>query len=120
MAFQLVYDLLDLTSTREVLGKPVDNDLKEGKMTLPVFFAVAGGKPEDAVKVQKVLDERDFRSVDSSEILAIVEKCDGLARTRSLAQDFATRATHMLQEFPPSVYRDALAGIPAFILNRTA
>ena len=118
MSFQLVDDLLDLTSTKEMLGKPVANDLKEGKVTLPVFFAVSTGRPEDAVKVQTVLDERDFRSVEREEILSIVEKCDGLTRTRLLAQDYAQRATRLLQEFPPSVYRDALIGIPEFILNR--
>jgi len=45
MAFQLVDDLLDLTSTQDVLGKPVVNYLKEGKMTLPVLLAVINGKP---------------------------------------------------------------------------
>jgi octaprenyl-diphosphate synthase len=120
MAFQLVDDLLDLTSTREMLGKPVANDLKEGKMTLPVFFAVSAGRPEDTVKVQKVLDERDFRSVDRAEILAIVEKSNGLARTRGLAEKYAERAAFMLKEFPASVYRDALTDIPGFILNRSA
>ena len=52
MAFQLIDDLLDLTSTKDVLGKPVVNDLKEGKMTLPVFFAIHNGTAEDTVKVQ--------------------------------------------------------------------
>src|SRR5437867_4701973 len=61
MAFQLVVDLLYLTSTRDVLGKPVANDLKEGKMTLPVLFAIRNGNQEDTLKVQSVLDERDFR-----------------------------------------------------------
>jgi octaprenyl-diphosphate synthase len=120
MAFQLVDDLLDLTSTREVLGKPVANDLKEGKLTLPVFFAVSAGRPEDANKVQKVLDERDFRSVNRQEILALVEKSEGLTRTRLLAQNYAKRATQLLEEFPPSVYRDAIISIPDFILNRSS
>jgi octaprenyl-diphosphate synthase len=119
MAFQLVDDLLDLTSTKEVLGKPVVNDLKEGKMTLPVFFALAAGRAEDAAKVQKVLDERDFRSVAREEILALVERGNGLTRTRTLAREYAARATHMLQEFPSSIYRDAIIGIPEFILNRS-
>src|SRR6266496_3304126 len=57
MAFQLVDDLLDLTSTQDVLGKPVASDLREGKMTLPVFFAISSGRSEDAMKVQTVLDE---------------------------------------------------------------
>src|SRR5499433_42862 len=92
MAFQLVDDLLDLTSTRDVLGKPVASDLKEGKMTLPVFFAITNARPEDSQKVQKVLDERDFRSVDRAEILLLIEKSDGLERTRELAKQSARRA----------------------------
>jgi octaprenyl-diphosphate synthase len=120
MAFQLVDDLLDLTSTKDILGKPVASDLKEGKMTLPVFFAIRDGKPEDTAKVQKVLDERDFRSVDRAEIIGLVERSDGLDRTRRLAEEYARRAIQMLEEFPPSIYRDAIVGIPEFILNRTA
>ena len=120
MAFQLVDDLLDLTSTQDILGKPVANDLKEGKMTLPILFALRDGKPEDTIKVQKVLDEREFRSVDRAEILHLVQRSDGLARTRQLAQDYARRAIQMLEEFPASIYRDAIISIPEFILNRSA
>jgi octaprenyl-diphosphate synthase len=120
MAFQLVDDLLDLTSTSDILGKPAASDLKEGKMTLPVLFAVDSGRPEDSQKVRKVLDERDFRSVDRAEILRFVEKSDGLDRTREVAEQYARRAIQLLQEFPASVYRDAIVGIPEFILNRTA
>jgi octaprenyl-diphosphate synthase len=120
MAFQLVDDLLDLTSTKDVLGKPVANDLKEGKMTLPVLFAIRNGNREDTQKVQRVLDDRDFRSVDRAEILRLVEQSEGLNRTRKLAEEYARRAIQMLAEFPPSIYRDALVCIPEFILNRSA
>lgn len=120
MAFQLVDDLLDLTSTSDILGKPTASDLKEGKMTLPVFFAITTAKAEDTLKVQKVLDERNFRSVDRAEILRLIEKSDGLERTRELAEQYASRAIQLLEEFPRSIYRDAIVGIPEFILNRTA
>jgi octaprenyl-diphosphate synthase len=118
MAFQLVDDLLDLTSSEDVLGKPVANDLKEGKMTLPVLFAIHNAQPEEAVKVQTVLDEREFRSVDRTEILRLVERSDGLHRTRHLAENYADRAIRLLEEFPASVYRDAIIRIPEFILKR--
>src|SRR2546425_6387098 len=120
MAFQLVDDLLDLTSTKDVLGKPVANDLKEGKLTLPVFFAIRNANREDMLKVKRVLDERDFRSVDRAEILKLVERSDGPHRTRELAAEYASRAIHMLDEFPPSIFRDAIVRIPEFILNRSA
>jgi octaprenyl-diphosphate synthase len=118
MAFQLVDDLLDLTSTQQLAGKPVVSDLREGKVTLPVSFVIRDGSEEDVAKVRTVLNERGFRSVDSSEILRMVEKVDGVGRTRRMAQDYSDRALAALQEFPQSVYREAIAAIPAFILGR--
>jgi octaprenyl-diphosphate synthase len=120
MAFQLTDDMLDLTSTREAMGKPVANDLREGKMTIPVSFVVRNGGAEDTGKVRAVLEERDFRSVGRQEILTLVEKHGGVSRTRSLAEQYARSATELLNGFPPSVYRDAIIEIPAFILNRSS
>ncbi len=120
MAFQLIDDLLDLTSTQEVLGKPVANDLKEGKLTLPVYFAVQDGGAEASSKIGAVLAEREFRSVNPGEILGLVEKWNGLEQTRSMARGYATHAIRTLQEFPSSVYRDAILSIPEFIITRTA
>jgi octaprenyl-diphosphate synthase len=120
MAFQLIDDLLDLTSTREELGKPVANDLKEGKLTLPVYFAMNDGGPAAASKIQRVLSDRDFRSVEPGEILGAVTECNGLDRTRSMAHDYARQAIRTLREFQPSVYRDALLSIPEFIITRRA
>jgi len=120
MAFQLVDDLLDLTSTQAALGKPVGNDLKEGKVTLPVSFVMKNGNAGDAAKVRTVLQERAFRSVESRDILLTVESVDGLQKTRLLAESYARNAKLLLEVFPPSPYRDAIAHIPDFILNRTA
>lgn len=120
MAFQLVDDMLDLTSTRETLGKPVASDLKEGKMTLPVSLVMSDGRPEEASMIQTVISEREFRSVESRDILTFVEKYDGLGRTRRIAEDYARAATSALRKFPPSPYRDAIIAIPDFILNRNA
>ena len=40
IAFQLVDDILDFTSREKILGKPVGNDLREGKVTLPLIYAL--------------------------------------------------------------------------------
>ena len=118
MSFQLVDDLLDLTSTKEAMGKPVASDLKEGKVTLPVCYALASGSAEAIGKVEHVLEEREFRSVTSAEILELVEKAGGVSRTRTLAAYYADRAVTALESLPPSIYRDAMISIPEFILNR--
>jgi len=120
MTFQLVDDLLDLTSTREAMGKPVASDLKEGKVTAPVSYVIQQGSAEDAAKIRVMLEERDFRSVEIREVLHLVEKYDGLKRTRLMAEDYASRATALLEAFPASVYRHAIMSIPVFILNRNS
>ncbi len=120
MAFQLVDDLLDLTSSQKTLGKPVGNDLREGKVTLPVSFVMRNGNTGDAERVTTVLQERSFRSVDSTDILRSVEAADGLRKTRAIAESYAIKAKTLLEAFEPSPYRDALVHIPEFILNRSA
>ena len=58
-------------------------------MTLPVLYAIRNGNREAALKVQQVLDDRDFRTVDRAEILKIVEQSDGIDLTRKLAEEYA-------------------------------
>ena len=118
MSFQLVDDLLDLTSTREALGKPVASDLKEGKVTLPLYYAIEAGVPAASTKIQQVLDDGEFTNVAVEEILGFVDRVDGVERTRNLAAEYAGRAVAALESSPPSVYRDAIVNIPEFILNR--
>lgn len=120
MAFQLVDDLLDLTSNQQTLGKPAASDLKEGKLTLPLAYAIQSGKPEYLGPIKTVLREREFRSVDAAQIQRIAEESGGLARTRNLAAEYGQRAHTLLQAFPDSPYREAIASIPEFILNRKA
>jgi len=120
MAFQLVDDLLDLTSNSATLGKPVASDLKEGKVTLPVYYAMANGRADAARKVQTVLEEGEFRSVTCDEILGLVQDGGGIERTCAHAVQYANQAKSLLEQFSPSVHRDALFGVADFILERKA
>src|ERR1700687_4007589 len=57
MAFQLIDDMLDFTSREDTLGKPVGGDLKEGKVTLPLVYALERSSGTDRLKVETVLRE---------------------------------------------------------------
>src|SRR5277367_5731026 len=73
LAFQLVDDLLDFTASPEQLGKPVLSDLKEGKVTLPLIYAMESTGAKGQRMVHTVLQEKGFESVRPEEITALVQ-----------------------------------------------
>jgi octaprenyl-diphosphate synthase len=134
LAFQLVDDLLDFTASPEKLGKPVLSDLKEGKVTLPLIFALEAQAAAATVAadgnghahasgdgrrlVEKVLEERDFRSVRPDEITKLVRETGALERATQLAKEYVRRAKLSLEVLPDTEYRRALLAVPDFILER--
>jgi len=118
LAFQLIDDLLDFTSSEEVLGKPIGNDVREGKMTLPLIYLMQRCTPEEARKVSRVLEEGGFQSPEFAEILDLIDHYGTLNATREKAQDFSDEARSFLEGYPHSPYKDALHSLPDFILER--
>src|SRR5271163_4479232 len=82
MAFQLIDDMLDFTSREQTLGKPVGGDLKEGKVTLPLVYALENATPSERRQVEMVLGDRTYDSTSFSEIYSMVERRGGIQRTR--------------------------------------
>jgi len=118
MAFQLVDDVLDFTSRESVLGKPVGNDLREGKVTLPLLYALAGASQEERQLVEAVLADGGYDNVPFSRILRIIDEHDGVAQARERASSFVQKAKAMIAEFPESPYRRALAAVAELITER--
>ncbi len=118
LAFQVIDDVLDFTSTEEKLGKPIGSDLREGKITLPLIHLLPRCRREEAEKVARVLEERTFRSVRFYEILELLERYGSLQAARDKAKQFAELARSSLNGFPDSIYKEALRSLPDFILER--
>ena len=117
LAFQVVDDLLDFTASPERLGKPVVSDLREGKVTLPLVFAL-DETPTAREKVQTVLAEKGFSSVRPEEIVALVRESGAVERTRARGSELVAEALRALEPFPDSVFKRALEAIPQFVLSR--
>jgi octaprenyl-diphosphate synthase len=108
LAFQLVDDLLDFTASTEQLGKPVLSDLKEGKVTLPLIYAMDNGHRDARGLVARVLEA----------IVSLVQDSGALDRARNLAHEYAGRAKACLEGRGDSEYARALLTLPDFILER--
>ncbi len=118
LAFQLVDDLLDFTASPEQLGKPVLSDLKEGKVTLPLIYALEAAGPEAHRLVQTVLTEKGFESIRREQIVNLVQESGALDRTRNAAHEFARQAKSCLNGDATSDFGRALLTVPDFILGR--
>ncbi len=113
LAFQIVDDILDFTSSTDTLGKPVGSDLKSGNLTAPVLLALEE-KP-----YMSVLIEREFAQVgDLDQALALILDSQGIQRSRELAAHHAKLAVDHLAQLPASESRQALIDMTDYVLSR--
>ena len=115
MVFQIVDDVLDLTSTAEELGKPVGHDLEEGVYTLPVLRTLARGDAS-ACALRDLLG-RPLDADGRAEALAIVRAGDGIASAIETARGFVAQAVTACDELGESDLVDALRTAPAALLS---
>jgi octaprenyl-diphosphate synthase len=118
LAFQIVDDVLDLTASEEVLGKPTASDLREGKATLAVVHALKSGTMEERADILAVIEDQSFERVSHARILAILERNGSLEYAMQAAYGHAEAARKNLSLLPESEYKRALLWMPDFVVAR--
>jgi octaprenyl-diphosphate synthase len=118
MAFQIVDDVLDLTASESVLGKPVASDLREGKVTMAVIHALERCTPQEREKIATVLRDRAFNGVTHADILAILNRYGALEAANARAAEYAEAARKAICTFPDSEIKRALIWAPDFVVAR--
>jgi octaprenyl-diphosphate synthase len=118
MAFQIVDDVLDLTASESMLGKPVASDLREGKVTMAVIHALERCTPQEREKIATVLRDRAFNGVTHADILAILNRYGALEAANARAAQYAEAARKAICTFPDSEIKRALLWAPDFVVAR--
>jgi octaprenyl-diphosphate synthase len=115
-SFQLIDDYLDYTADEAKLGKPVMQDLYEGKVTLPIIKLLEG---DDGTLKQAI---RDFWASKEKrvpqDLLDRLRAEDGLSFTRERARFYAEKAVEQLADFPSNIYTEVLRALPIKLLDR--
>ena len=118
MAFQLVDDMLDFTAREKVLGKPVGGDLREGKVTLPLVYALERATASERAQIESILIDRNYERVPFRDVLALVNRYRGIDRVKERAQAFTDKARAIINSFPESPYQRALYAVTELVTER--
>lgn len=118
LAFQLVDDVLDYGVDGDALGKNVGDDLREGKMTLPIILALNSATQDDCKIIKSVLGKDDANETDVGSVRDILVKHKLLAKTLSRAEQHAQNAQAALAGLPETAERQALIDVAIFCVQR--
>jgi len=118
MAFQMADDLLDYTVDSTVLGKPVGADLREGKLTLPVIFALAHSRPDLKRWMADLIQAKTFTPTQFERLINFLKSCGAIEYTRKCAQQHIHEAKTSLSIFNSCPERLILTDIADYALLR--
>ncbi|MGH7999610.1 MAG: solanesyl diphosphate synthase, partial [Brasilonema sp.] len=113
LAFQIVDDILDFTSSTDTLGKPAGSDLKSGNLTAPVLFAL-----EEKPYLEVLIDREFAQEGDLEQAMSLIHDSQGIQRSRDLADHHAKLAVENLCDLPPSESWQALMKMADYVLSR--
>ncbi|AFZ56160.1 solanesyl diphosphate synthase [Anabaena cylindrica FACHB-243] len=114
LAFQIVDDILDFTSSTDTLGKPAGSDLKSGNLTAPVLFAL-----EEQPYLEALIEREFAQEGDLEQALGLISDSQGIQRARELAAHHAKVAAEHIATLEPSDSLQALINMTDYVLSRT-
>jgi octaprenyl-diphosphate synthase len=118
IAFQMADDLFDYTLQTSDFGKEVGADLREGKLTLPVIYALQQAPSSDRDIMIKIIQDQDFSEADFRTLTELLKKYGGLTYTHNMAASYIDTAKKALAVFDPSPTKDTMLDIAEYVLTR--
>lgn len=115
-AFQVIDDVLDYDGDMLEMGKNLGDDLREGKVTLPLIIAMQRGTEAERLTIRQAIETGGTGQM--TEIIAIVQQTGALQATRDAAAAEALRALSALQALPQNPYSHALEQLASQLLVR--
>jgi octaprenyl-diphosphate synthase len=119
VAFQLMDDLLDYTSSQNAFGKPVGKDLKEGKITLPLIYTLPSIEGTEMERLQDLFRNQKADEEDYRKLINLVRNNGVVDRIRSEARVYVDKAARFLEPFPMSSVKGNLIDLNNYIVKRS-
>ncbi|MGP8152774.1 MAG: polyprenyl synthetase family protein [Smithella sp.] len=118
MAFQITDDILDYMAKGKEFGKSIGKDLEEGKITLPLIFALKQSTEAEKNKIKEIVTHKKGSQKAVREILGLIQKYNGIDSSLKIATGYISEAKSHLSIFSDCPEKDHLNAVAEYILSR--
>ena len=117
-AFQIIDDTLDYESNSLIIGKEIGDDLSEGKVTLPMIYALEKTNKTENKILTDAIQNSDGSNIE--EIVKILLGVNAFQFSRDIAQKESNKALKSIDILPNSEYKTALKLLCELSLERSS
>jgi octaprenyl-diphosphate synthase len=118
IAFQLMDDTLDYVASEEEFGKSIGHDLEEGKITLPLIHTLKRCTPVERESIGEIVGKELLDKSDFQVVFGLVRAYGGIGYTIDRARDYVAHAKSLLDLYPSSPLKDAMASLSDYVVTR--
>jgi octaprenyl-diphosphate synthase len=118
MAYQIRDDIFDIKSSAKLIGKPVGNDLKEKKITLPLIYSFTRSGKAETKEIVRLIKAGNLKKKDIKQIKEFIELHGGVDYAENKAREFAFMAVGQLDIFPDCEAKESLINLANFVVTR--
>ncbi len=120
LAFQIVDDVLGLTADEKVLGKPVGSDIREGKRTLIIAYALSRANEKQRGLILSTLGDRNASAERTEDVRRTINSLGAIEYASERAERLVEKAKLQLSPFPDTSTKNALLDLSDFIISRSS
>lgn len=118
LCFQIRDDIFDYTSASEI-GKPTGNDLREGKVTLPLLYALRHAPAEESARMRKLLERGDLTDEEIAVLIDFAVANGGIEYAYKYMRELEQTAQPLIDSYPDSDWKTSFIDLFDYIITRS-
>lgn len=118
IVFQIRDDLFDYTASHKQIGKPIGNDIRERKLTLPLIYSLNNATKTKRQEIIKLIKSSQQNEANVQKVISFVKQAGGIEYSTHIAKKYSDMAKNSLSNLPASEAKNSLIQIVEFAMNR--